>query len=194
MAMLIGGLVLFFAAHAVPIVPGLRARLVEGAGEGAFKGLFSVVSLAGLLLIVMGYGVARQTAEPLWEPPVWAGHLAATLMIFAMIALAAAYIPSRIRTLLKHPMLVAIKIWALAHLLAIGDLVSLILFGSFLAYAVIDRISVKRRGAMGPLGAAKCGLGGDVAAVAVGLIAYAVLLFWGHAYLFGVAPIPGVSA
>ena len=191
MAMLIAGLVLFFAIHAVPILPGLRDRMIASLGEGPYKGVFGLVSLAGLVLIVMGYGEARQTAEPIWFPPTWTAHLGATIMVFAMIALAAAYIPSRIRTVLKHPMLVAIKLWALAHLLANGDNVSLLLFGSFLAFAVIDRISVKRRG---PLGAAQGTLTGDIAAVAVGLGAYVALVLWGHEWLFGVAPFASVAS
>ena len=112
--------------------------------------------------------------------------LTLALMLVAFILLAAAYIPSRIRTAVKHPMLAAVKLWAFAHLLVRGDLASLLLFGSFLAYGVFDRISVKKRHALGPLGAAQGGLKGDIVVVAVGTVAYLLMLLFGHAYLIGV--------
>ncbi len=109
------------------------------------------------------------------------------LMLPAMIALAAAYVPSRIHTMLRHPMLVAIKLWALAHLLANGDLGSLILFGSFLAFAVYDRVSVKKRGALGPLGTKTGPAINDVIVVVAGIVLYAVFVYWAHEYLIGVS-------
>jgi uncharacterized membrane protein len=190
------GLVLFFGAHTVPIIPAARANAIQNLGATGYQAAFGIVSLAGLVLIAWGYSDLRgaEINPILYNPPTWTRHIALLLMIPAMIALAAAYVPSRIRTVLKHPMLVAIKIWALAHLLANGDLISVVLFGGFLAWAVVDRISVKKRGAMGPLGAKTGGLTGDLIAVAVGLGAYAFLLFYGHAWLFGVAPVPSLSA
>ena len=128
MLLLILGLVIFFAVHIVPTVPDLKQGLVQRFGEGAFKVAFSIVSLAGLALIVFGYHKLQINPGKnvvLWDPPTWTRHLAMLLMLPALILLVASQIPSRIRTAAKHPMLAAIKIWALAHLLANGDLASL---------------------------------------------------------------------
>ena len=147
------------------------------------------MSLAGFALIVIGYHKLQLMPGKnvvLWDPPTWTKHIAFLLMIPAMICLVAAYVPSRIRTALQHPMLVAIKIWALAHLIANGDLASLMLFAGFLAFAVYDRISVKKRGALGPLGDKTGGVAGDITVVAVGLALYAFMLWAGHALLIGV--------
>lgn len=187
---LVLGLVLFLGTHLLPTVPDFRKSLAARLGENGYKGLFTLLSLAGLALIVVGYGKAQMlagTKNPVfWDPPVWTRHLTFLLMIPAMILLVAAYVPSRIRTAAKHPMLAAVKIWALAHLIANGDLASLLLFGSFLAWAVYDRISVKKRAALGPLGTRSGGLGGDLVAVAGGLGLWAFLLFGGHYLLIGV--------
>ncbi len=191
MMTLLSGLIVFLGTHLVPTVPPLRERLREQLGLTLYQGLFAVASLAGLALIVMGYGQLRggpASANPeLWPTPGWTRHVAYLLMLPAMVLLAAAYIPSRIRTTVGHPMLAATKIWAVAHLIANGDLASLLLFGSFLAYAVVGRISVKRRAAPGPLGVREGTKSGDIAAIATGLAAYLIMLFWGHAALVGVA-------
>jgi uncharacterized membrane protein len=193
MALLIGGLALFIIVHLVPTLPSVRAGLVERLGAGIYRGLFSIASIAGLVLIVLGYGqmqgLARSNPE-LWTPPAWIKHVVFLLMIPAMILLVAAYVPSRIRSAVRHPMLTALMIWAFAHLLANGDLASLWLFGSFLAFAVIDRISVMRRASPGPLGAAKGGALHDIAVIAAGLALYLLILFWGHARLTGVPLLP----
>lgn len=189
------GLIVFFAIHLVPTQPGLRGGLVERYGEGAYKGVFSLISLLGLVLIVVGY--AKLQAMPgknpqLWFPPMWLRHVALALMLPSMILLVAAYVPSRIRDVVKHPMLVAVKLWALAHLLANGDLASVVLFGSFLAWAVYDRISVKRRagGGLGPLGTRGGGpILNDGLVVAAGLALYVVTLHWAHKILIGVSPL-----
>lgn len=189
MLTLVLGLILFNGLHLVPAAPGLRVSLRDRMGAGAYMIAFSVVSLLALVLIVRGYGDAHGLGRgniELWTLPPFLRHITLALMLPAFILLAAAYIPSRIRTAVQHPMLAAIKIWALAHLLVRGDLASVLLFGSFLAFGVVDRISVKKRGAMGPLGAAKGGLNGDFAAVAVGTLAYAAMVFWGHGALIGV--------
>lgn len=193
---LIMGLVLFFAIHLVPTNPSLRQGLADRFGEGAYKGIFSLVSLAGFVLIVLGYHKLQLMPGKnpvIWDPPAAMRHATMGLMLIAMILLAAAYIPSRIRTAVKHPMLAATKVWALAHLLVNGDLGSILLFGSFLAYAIYDRISVKARGAMGPLGARTGGLGGDIAVIVVGLALYGFMVLYGHAALIGVPVMPAMS-
>ena len=171
----------------------MRAGLVERLGAGPYRGLFSLASIAGLVLIVLGYGqmqgLGRGNPE-LWIPPTWIKHVVLLLMIPAMILLVAAYVPSRIRSAVRHPMLAALTIWAFAHLLANGDLASLLLFGSFLAFAVIDRISVTTRASPGPLGNAKGGALHDMAVIACGLALYLLILFWGHARLTGVPLLP----
>jgi len=192
MLVLVIGLVVFFAIHLVPANGELRNGLVARFGETGYKAIFSIVSLIGLVLIVLGF--AKLQMHPgknpqLWYPPVWTRHIAVVLMLPAMIALVAAYVPSRIHTALKHPMLVAIKLWALAHLLANGDLGSLVLFGSFLAFAVYDRISVKGRGALGPLGTKTGPWANDVIVLVLGTGLYVVFLLWLHQYLMGVSPL-----
>lgn len=183
------GLVLFFGVHLVPAFPGSRADLRLRFGEPTYKIAFSIISLVGFALIVIGFGEARMASwnVVLWMPPVWIKHVVFLLMVPAFILIVAAYVPSRIRTAAKHPMLLAVKIWAFSHLLANGDLAGVILFATFLAYAVFDRISVKKRGALGPLGAARGTLQGDIIVVVVGLVLYGLMLKWGHAYLIGVA-------
>ena len=193
MALLIGGLALFIVAHLVPTRPALRAGLVDRLGTGLYRGLFSLVSVAGLVLIVLGYGHMQGLGRgnpQLWVPPVWIKHLVFLLMIPAMILLVAAYVPSRIRSAVGHPMLTALMIWAFAHLLANGDLASVLLFGSLLGFAVYDRISVVSRSSPGPLGNAEGRAMYDMLAIAAGLGLYALLLFWGHAKLTGVALLP----
>lgn len=193
---LVIGLVIFFLPHLVPTAPDLRRGLVERFGEGPYKLAFSVLSLIGLVVIVMGYAKVQHYAGSknpiIWTPPLFMRHITMTLMPIAFVLLASAYIPSRIRTAVKHPMLAAVKLWAFAHLLVNGDLGSMVLFGSFLAWAVWDRISIKRRGggSLGPLGTAKGGLGGDIAAVVVGLALTAFMVPWGHAHLIGVPLLP----
>jgi uncharacterized membrane protein len=186
--LLIIGLVIFLGAHLVPTFPETRAALRIRLGESGYKGLFSLVSLLGLLLIALGFGEARMASwnMVLWSPPVWTKHIAFALMLPAFILLVATYIPSHIRDRAKHPMLAAVKIWALAHLIANGDLAGVLLFGSFLAYGVYDRISVKRRGALGPLGARHGGVFNDALVVLIGLVLFALMLTKGHAWLIGV--------
>jgi uncharacterized membrane protein len=189
MMLLVLGLILFLAVHTVPTNRDLRNGLAERFGDGPYKAVFSLLSLAGFVMIVMGYAKMQELAGSknpiLWDPPTWTRHLAYTLMIPAMVLLVAAYVPSRIRAAAKHPMLLAVKIWALAHLLANGDAASLVLFGSFLAWAVYDRISLKRRGDTGA-GAAGATVLNDIVVVAVGLGLYAGMLLWGHGALIGV--------
>ena len=185
------GLALFFTLHLLPTAPAVRDGLKARVGDGAYMALFSVASLVALALIVYGY--QKLQLHPgknpvLWTPPTWTKHIAFALMLPACIFLVAAYVPSRIRTTLKHPMLIAIKTWALAHLLVNGDLAGVVLFTSFLLYAVYDRISLKSRtDGFGPLGRAKGGLSGDIIAVVGGLAFYTFMMVWGHAHLIGKA-------
>lgn len=195
MMLLITGLALFFAVHLVPTNRPLRDGLAARFGEGPFKGVFSVIALIGFVLIVLGFAKMQATVGSknpiLWYPPEWTKHVAFTLMLPAMILLVAAFVPSRIRAAVKHPMLAAIKVWALAHLIANGDAASVVLFGSFLAFAVYDRIALKRRGALGGSGA-DAPILNDVLVVVLGLALYAAMLFWGHAWLIGV-PLVGAG-
>src|SRR5262249_29775168 len=152
----------------------------------------SLLSAVAVVLIVIGYGQMRgdaRTNPELWTPPVALRHVTLLLMLPALILVVAAYVPSRIRTAVKHPMLAGIKLWAVAHLLASGDLASVLLFGSFLLWAGLDRVSVGRRQAPGPLGSRTGGLVGDTVAVIVGVAIYLLLVSWGHRWLFGVSPL-----
>ncbi|WP_439606774.1 NnrU family protein [Hydrogenophaga sp.] len=192
MVWLILGLALFLGVHSVSIVsPQGRHALAQRMGEGGFKGLYTLVSLAGFALIVWGYGLAREAPVLLYTLPTGMRHLAALLMLPVFVLLFAAYLPGRIQRAAKHPMLLAVKFWALSHLLANGTLADVLLFGGFLAWAVADRISVKRRAAAGLLRSAPTRAGGpvnDAIALVGGLAVYAVFVLWAHAWLFGVRP------
>ena len=190
MSLLIVGLVLFLGVHSIAIVsPGLRGRAVQSMGEGAWKGLYALVSLAGFVLICYGFGLARAMPVILYSPPTWLRHVALLVMLPVFPLLIAAYLPGRIKTAAKHPMLAAVKFWALAHLLANGSLADVLLFGGFLAWAVLDRISVKRRTVQAALRTAPPGPWNDVIAVVLGLGIYALLIAWAHVRLFGVSPL-----
>lgn len=185
MSLLIAGIILFLGAHTFTTLRTTRAGLIARLGEGPYKGLYSLVSAAGLILIVWGFGRYRSGGYvTVWDPPSWLHPVTLVLMWFAFVALAATYSqPGKIKGALRHPMLVSIKTWALAHLLVNGDLGSMVLFGAFLAWAVYDRIAVKRRGDMG---APASGVtAGDAIAVVVGSIAY-VAMWWLHPLAIGV--------
>jgi uncharacterized membrane protein len=189
MSFLIIGLVLFLGIHSVSVfAPAWRDRQVAQRGEGAWKGLYSIVSLIGFVLLVYGYGVARQAPVVLYTPPAALRHVALLLMLPVFPLLLAAYLPGRIKTAAKHPMLLATKFWALAHLLANGTLADVLLFGGFLAWAVADRISFKRRVPRAVPGAA-AGAANDLIVVVGGLALYAVFLLWAHRWLIGVSPL-----
>lgn len=186
LVVMILGLVLFLGIHLFITRRDARAGLIARIGEGGYKIAFSVISTIGLVLIVWGYATYRATGWiDVWYPPVWIKHLTILLMLPAVIMIAASYIRGRIYTTLKHPMLAGIKLWALSHLIANGDLGSIILFGSFLAWAVFDRISLKRRPDSGappiPIG----GVGNDAIAVGVGVVAYLALAFAFHPVVIG---------
>ncbi len=189
MLVLVIGLVLFFAVHSVSIVNApWRDRMAARLGEWPWKGLYSLVSLAGFLLIVWGYGLARQDPVVLYLPPTWLRHLSLVLLLFVFPLLFAAYLPGRVQAATKHPMLAATKIWAFAHLLANGALADVLLFGSFLIWAVVDRVSLKQREQRPALRAPPSKFN-DVVAVVAGLAMYVVFLLWLHARLFGMSPV-----
>jgi len=192
MLVMVLGLVVFFAIHAVPTNVELKNGLVARFGATGYRALFGIVSLIGLALIVLGFHKLQlhPGKNPiLWYPPLWTRHIALALMLPAVIALVAACVPSHIHAALKHPLLVAIKTWALAHLLANGDLASLVLFGSFLAYAVYSRISVKRRDDLGLLSLGSGPWINDVIVVVVGVALYAAIVLYLHQLVIGVSPL-----
>jgi uncharacterized membrane protein len=187
---LILGLVLFLGIHTLTTQRDLRARIVASMGEAGYKIGYTLISVAGLALVTWGYSNYRATGWiDVWNPPTAFKHITVALMLPAVILVVASYIRGRIYTTLKHPMLTGVKLWAAAHLLANGDLGSIILFGSFLAWAVFDRISLKRRPDAGgppiPVG----GPGNDLIAIAVGIIVYLALAFAFHPVVIGVAVI-----
>lgn len=189
----LGGLIVFLGIHSVRIfAPHVRTRLIAGFGggqkvEGLWKLAYSAIAVLSLIWMISGYQAAKASLGFVWLPPVWMAHITILLMLPALILLVAAYVPSKIKARVRHPMLLAVKIWALAHLLANGFGVHLILFGAFLAWAVLDRISVKKRGEADPI--TPGGWGGDVTAVLIGVALWLILLLWAHQWLFGVAPI-----
>jgi len=193
MEMLVIGLVLFLGIHTVSIVaPQWRDGQVARLGEGPWKGIYSVVSAIGFALLIYGYGAARQNPVVLYTPPTALRHLALLLMLPVFPLLVAAYVPGRIKAMTKHPMLLATKFWALAHLLANGTLADVLLFGGFLAWAVADRISVKRRPAR-PIPGAPPRPYNDVIVVVIGLALYAMFVMGAHRWLFGVSPLPSIQ-
>ena len=188
MVRLLAGMVVFLGVHSISIVaPAWRDRMAAAIGEWPWKGLYSIVSLVGFLLLVGGYAAARLDPVVLYVPPAGLRHVAALVMLPVFPLLLAAYLPGRIKTATKHPMLVAVKAWALAHLLANGMLADLVLFGGFLAWAVVDRISLKRRPAR-PLPAAPASGANDLIAVVGGLAIYGAFVAFLHQRWFGVAP------
>ena len=187
LAILILGLIVFIAPHVFVTRREARAGAIARLGEWPYKGLFSLISIIGVVLI--GWGFARYRASgyiPVWSPPDWTRHVAVALMWPAIVFFVAAYIPGNIKRTLKHPMLVGVKLWAFAHLLANGDLGSIILFGGILAWAVFDRISLKRRTDPGAPPIPVGGWGNDVVAVIVGTLVYLALGFVFHPLVIGV--------
>jgi uncharacterized membrane protein len=192
MLVLVVGLVLFLGVHSVSIVArDWRTATIARLGEGPWKGLYSLASAVGLVLIVVGYGMARRDPTVLYTPPAALRHLALVVMLPVFPLLFAAYLPGRIRAATKHPFLLAVKVWAFAHLLANGTLADVLLFGAFLAWAVADRISVKRRPAAQTheVPAAPARPTNDAVALVGGLVVYAVFLLWAHRWIIGVSPL-----
>ncbi len=187
LAVMILGLLLFLGVHVLTTRRDLRARLVGTMGEGGYKIGYSLLSLVGLGLTIWGFAHYRAAGMlQIWTPPTAFKHITEALMLPAVILVVASYIRGRIYTKLKHPMLAGVKLWAAAHLLANGDLGSIILFGSFLAWAVFDRISLKRRSDPGAPPIPVGGVGNDLIAVAVGIVAYLALGLVFHPVVIGV--------
>ena len=186
---LIAGLVVFFSVHSIAIVAdGWRQRMIARMGEWPWKGLYSMIAAIGLVLIIWGYGLARQEPVVLYSPPVWLRYVAVVLLIPVFPLLFSTYLPGRIQSATKHPMLAATKLWAFSHLLANGTLADVLLFGAFLVWAVADRISLKRRDEPWVPSLPRTGAN-DLIAVVGGLGVYVAFLLWLHALLIGVSPL-----
>jgi uncharacterized membrane protein len=187
LGLMILGLALFIGVHGITTQRDLRARLIGIGGEAVYKLIYAILAITGIGLIAYGFGHYRADGLiQIWHPPVWTKHIASLLMLPATILFVAAYLRGRIYAAVKHPMITGVKVWALAHLIANGDLGSIILFGSLLAWAVYDRISLKRRSDAGgppiPVGGPK----NDLIAIAVGIVAYLALAFAFHPVVIGV--------
>jgi uncharacterized membrane protein len=195
MALLILGLVIFIGTHSFTMMRAQRAAAIARLGENGYKGIYSLLVLIGLVLIWVGFGQYRADGYiQIWWPPIWTQHLSALFVLVAFILLPAAYMPGYIKAKAKHPMLAAVKIWAFAHLLANGDLGSIILFGSLLGWAVVARISTKRRtdapsAISAPVTAPQAKY--DVLALVIGVGLYLAFVFWLHRLLIGV-PVFGI--
>lgn len=191
MILLLIGLALFLSLHSVRIfAEDWRAETIATRGEHTYKGLYSILSLAGLVLIVMGYSQTRLDPVFIWNPPAAMSHVAALLTLASFVLVAAAYVPgTHIKAAVGHPMVLGVKVWAFAHLLANGRLGDMLLFGAFLAWAVVDYIhSRKRDRASSVVYATTPGIARDAAAVVVGVSAWLVFALWGHQLLIGVSP------
>ena len=193
MSALILGLLMFLGMHSARIfAEGWRSQVIAQRGPGAWKGLYTVVSLVGFGLIVWGYGQARLAPQVLWASPTWTRHLAALAMWLSLVLLVAAYLPGNgIKARLHHPMVLAVKVWAFAHLLANNTLADVVLFGGFALWAVLDFRSSRQRdrtaGTVYPAGT----IGATVATVVLGTALWAAFAFWLHTLLFGVRPFGG---
>ena len=187
---LIAGLVLFLGVHSTRVFANdWRSKTLASMGEKPYKGIYALLSIAGFALLVWGYGQARQQGVMLWTPPVATRHIAALLMLVAFVLLAAAYVPgNQIKANLHHPMVLATKVWALAHLLANGSLANTVLFGSFLVWSVLLFAASRRRDRREQTVYASGTAGATAATVVVGVAAWAVFAFWLHRVLIGVSP------
>ena len=190
MSILILGLLIFLGTHSLRmLVPAWRERTIARIGALPWKGLQALTSIVGLALIVIGFGLARAQPQLLYTPPDWLRHLNALFTLVAFVLIAAAYVPrNHLKAKLGHPMLAGVKLWALGHLLAIGYLHDVVLFGAFLTWAVADFAVSRRRdrkaGMVYPVGSA----GGDVLAIVIGVAAWAIFAFLLHQRLIGVNP------
>lgn len=189
------GLILFLGVHSVRIVAeDWRTATLARVGEKPWKGLYSLVSAVGFVLIIWGFAMARRAPVLVWAPPMWTHHLAALLTLVAFVLIAAAYVPGNgLKARLHDPMILGVKTWALAHLLANGFLHDIVLFGAFLVWAVFDFRAARRRrtsGVRAPAGAARSAASRTAITVVAGLVAWAVFALWLHRWLIGVQPFP----
>lgn len=189
MSIFLLGLFIFLGIHCVSVFnEAWRNRMVDKIGQWSWKGIYSLVSIIGFILIVQGYETVRYDAAILYTPPQWLQHLSLLLLLPVFPLLIAAYFPGRIKTAVRHPMLLATKLWAVAHLLSNGSVVDVILFGSFFIWAIVDRISIEKRQSR-PIPEAPHSRFNDIIAVVFGLGLYLVFIFWLHELFFAVAPI-----
>ena len=191
MAVLIVGLILFLSVHSVRIVADdWRTAQIARVGPKAWKGVYTLLSIAGLVLIVWGYGLARQSPVLLYSTPAWTRHSTALLTLGAFVLIAAAYVPeTRIKARIGHPMVAGVQAWAFAHLLSNGTLADVVLFGSFLAWAVLNYSAAMRRDRAANVGYVVGPLSRDLTAVVIGTVAWVVFTFWLHQVLIGVRPL-----
>lgn len=191
MVILVLGLVLFLGVHSVRVVAdGWRTQMLARLGEGAWKGLYSVASVVGLVLVVWGYGLARQQPVVLWQPPLMMKHLNSLFTLLAFILVVAAYVPhNHIKARLHHPMVLGVKLWAFGHLLATAKLADVLLFGAFLLWAVLSYRAARQRDRTLGTAYAPGALGGTLIAVVIGVMAWAAFAFWLHAAWIGIAPL-----
>ncbi len=188
---LVLGLLLFLGVHSVRIVAdGWRTRMLSTTGMAVYKGIYTLLSLAGFGLMVWGFGVARETPVQLWVPPVGLRHLASLLTLLAFVLLAAAYVPrNAIKARFHHPMVLAVKTWALAHLLANGNVAHVVLFGGFLLWAVAEFIAARKRDRTQGTVYAPGTRAGTLITVATGVAAWSLFAFWLHGWLIGIRPV-----
>lgn len=191
MALLIAGLFLFLVPHSTRVfADDWRTRMIERLGELKWKGLITVLSIAGFILLIVGYDQARMTPIVLWEPPIWTRHLALLLNLLAFILLAAAYVPrNSIKAKIGHPMIAGVKIWAFAHLIANGTLADVLLFGGFLLWAVVDFRTSRRRDRINATVYPSGAMANTLVTLIVGLGAGVVFMLWLHARWIGVSPL-----
>jgi uncharacterized membrane protein len=191
MSLLVIGLILFLGVHSVRIFADTwRRHTISRIGLGAWKAAYSLVSIAGFVLIVFGWSAARSAPEVLWAAPLWMKHAASLFTLLAFVLLAAAYVPGNaIKAAVGHPMVAGVKLWAFVHLLVNGTLAGVLLFGSFLVWSVIDYVASRRRDRREGVVRARGSLGATAVTVVIGVAAWAAFAFWGHAALIGVAPL-----
>ncbi|MGI9134671.1 MAG: NnrU family protein [Rhodoferax sp.] len=190
MTYLLLGLFLFLGVHSLRMLaPGWRSGCITRLGPAGYKGLYSLCAGLGFALVVWGFAQAREAPLMLWVPPAAMRHLAALLTLVAFVLLAAAYVPrNAFKARLHHPMLLAVKTWAVAHLLANGTLSHVLLFGAFLVWAVCDFVSVQRRDRAGAVVYAPGSTAGTLASVLLGALAWALFAFWLHGHWIGIRP------
>jgi len=196
MSLLVLGLLLFLGSHSVRIVADdWRTAVIARMGDKPWKGLYSLAALAGFLCLVWGFGMARAAPIPLWSPPAWTRHLTALLMLLSFVLLVASYVPgNRIKAAIGHPMVAAVKVWALAHLIANGLALHVVLFGAFLVWAIADFAASRRRDRrLGVHYPVASGPVPDLLVLVLGVVLWWAFARYGHVWLIGVSPLGGMS-